>query len=508
MIGEARAYGEMFESPSAFQHFWSLSAEEQCIWLLPAVLAAVVVLLPRLRWLAVATVAAVLLFIPALIEQSPDATYYGTPNRVGEFLAGRALALWLAHRTPRPDTTWVRPVRAFGAVSLATLLVAMLSVERGTPWLYRGGLALVVLPVIGVLLAITTHGGLASRALSLRPLPVLGRWALSIYVLHWPLYLLLEEGHIGLTGAPLALVEIVAAIALGGVVHRYVERPLLSRPHAAPVPTTPPVLEASAGADRSSGRGRSIEHVLLPAAGGLAVLLIVISLAIPAPSPVYDFAAAEARANQTSTSDAAPNTDAPDSTSEGAAAPPPPGAVSIGVFGGSTGVLLGAALFDWAAGIPDVQAVPAWSRFGCGFVTAGEYLGRDPLGNPERVRPGAVCQGWEERWFDATRQHRVQVALIVTGVWETTDWVPDGYETPSPSTARSSTCSCGLRSSAPSMGSRPREPASSSPRCRTSDPARPARPGLTEGSPTTTTSESRSTTRSCARSPDPVTMSS
>ena len=46
------------------------------------------------------------------------------------------------------------------------------------------------------------------------------------------------------------------------------------------------------------------------------------------------------------------------------------------------------------------------------------------------MRPGPVCQGWEESWFDATRQHRVQVALIVTGVWETTDWVLDGYETP------------------------------------------------------------------------------
>ncbi len=56
-------------------------------------------------WAVMAVLAAALLAIPVFVDQSPDAIYYGTPNRAGEFLAGAALALWIDRRARVGEST-------------------------------------------------------------------------------------------------------------------------------------------------------------------------------------------------------------------------------------------------------------------------------------------------------------------------------------------------------------------------------------------------------------------
>jgi peptidoglycan/LPS O-acetylase OafA/YrhL len=418
-IAESRPYGAMFESPSALQHLWSLSAEEQCIWLLPAVLAVVLVVSRRGAWVVMGAVAAALLAIPLFVSQSPDTIYYGTPNRAGEFLAGAALALWLDRSTVvgkarSARSSGDRVVRGVGAGSLVVLLLVMVLVDRESGWLYHGGLALMVLPVLGVILAVTTGGGSAARALAIRPLVTLGRWALSIYVLHWPLYLLMGDGRVPLDGTAMALAEIAAAIALGGVFHVLVERPLL--------PGSSHASAAAADTDAATRRLWSGDGVFLPAMAAVAVALIAVVVVLPAPGPVYDFAGAEARINRGATPRTTGSTDG-----DLVVDPAAPRAVNIGVYGGSTGVLLGAAMFDFADQTPGLRAVPAWSHYGCGFLTAGQRTGRASDGTLSKNRPDPECDGWEQGWLEATRDHQVQVALVVTGVWETTDWDLDGH---------------------------------------------------------------------------------
>jgi peptidoglycan/LPS O-acetylase OafA/YrhL len=461
-IIDVRPYGAMFESPSSLQHLWSLSAEEQCIWLLPIVLAAVLWVTRRHSWAVMGAVAAGLLSIPIVVSQSPDTIYYGTPNRAGEFLAGAALALWLDRSNAAGTATFGRSsavglVRAAGAASLATLLLVMLLVDRETRWLYHGGLALVVLPVLGVILAITTGGGAATRVLSVGPLTTLGRWALSIYVLHWPLYLLMGDGRVPLHGSALALTEMTAAIALGGVFHIFVERPLMPGPStspssSAPVPASiapssiapvsmapvsmaptsmgPRPAFAREAATSPAPRRWSGDRVFLPAMGAIAVVLVAAAVMLPTPAPVYDFAGAQARIDQGSTPRPTDPTDPTDATEPAdgdlLAQAGASRSVNIGVYGGSTGVLLGAAMFDFTDNAPGLQAVPAWSHYGCGFLTAGQRLARSVDGTLARNRPDPECDGWEQGWLDATQEHQVQVALVVTGVWETTDWYLDG----------------------------------------------------------------------------------
>ncbi len=416
-IFDVRAYGAMFESPSTLQHFWSLSAEEQCMWLLPLALLGASAIARLRSWLPIAVSAAALLAIPVVVTQSPDAIYYGTPNRAGEFFAGAAFALWYgSRRTNAPGA--LRFTRHLGTVSLVALVFVMAVVDRSTPWLYRGGLALMVLPVLGVLAAIRTEGGLVVRVLSIWPLAALGRWALSIYVIHWPLFVLMGEGRVGLSGWSLAVAEILVALAVGTALHFLVERPLLGG--------SLPSLRHRTAPSRPAWIVR--DRFLFSVMAGGALVLAVIAFAVPVPPPVYDFEVAQARANQQPSTTVAP---APGVEGSVSGAPSPSRVLNLGVFGGSTGVLLGAAVFDWASQIPEVQAVPAWSHYGCGFLTNGEYLGRAPDGTAERVRPDPACSDWQRSWLEATEQNRIQVAVVVTGVWETTDWVFDGREAPS-----------------------------------------------------------------------------
>ena len=145
-----------------------------------------------------------------------------------------ALALWMAQeRTPRFDR-WLRTI---GTASLAIVVGAVLLVPRDVEWLYRGGMGLFLLPTLGLLAAAARSEGIASTVLSFRPLVALGRWTFSLYVLHWPLFYVLDEARTGLDGWELATLRMGSAVALGAVLHVLVERPLMAPSSAEPVRT-------------------------------------------------------------------------------------------------------------------------------------------------------------------------------------------------------------------------------------------------------------------------------
>ena len=129
-----RSYGAMFENPSAFQHFWSLSIEEQWFVLIPLVLAvAAWIGTRREAWgrHVVAVAAVALGLVPLVLDHTPDQAYYGTHVRGAEFLAGVWLALWLRHRETigwRPGPR--RVLAGAGAASLVVLVGVMLTVDR------------------------------------------------------------------------------------------------------------------------------------------------------------------------------------------------------------------------------------------------------------------------------------------------------------------------------------------------------------------------------------------
>jgi peptidoglycan/LPS O-acetylase OafA/YrhL len=402
-----RSYGDLFERPSAFQHFWSLSLEEQLFWTLPLVMFAAVMVARRRPWLATGLAAVTLASIPAFVAHTPDAAYYGTHVRGGEFLAGVTLALMLDRRGGVPLAAQPA-IRVAGGLSLAFLVGVMLLVDRTHAWLYQGGLGLFAIPAVLVIAAALDQRGAVPASLSFEPLVRIGRWAFPIYVLHWPVFLVLSSERTGLSGAPLVVVQLATSIALGAVVHHWYEKPLMT-PGSSPVITW-------------WQRDRMAFGALALASLVLAVTVINIH---PAPA-VYDFAAAERLANEGPVATATGDGVLIDAPLDGVALDD---RTTVALFGGSTAVMLGGRIWDWSTESAHARPVPGYSRLGCGLLTEGERIfGTGSDGGVRSGRPDPHCLGWVEAWSAAVEENRIEVAVVLVGVWDTADWKLDGED--------------------------------------------------------------------------------
>ncbi len=390
-----QSYGALFERPSAFQHFWSLSLEEQCFWLLPLVLAGALFISRRRPWIAVGLAAIGLSSIPLFITHTPDAAYYGTHVRGGEFLVGVVLALALDRHGSRIPTPAVRPIQAVGAISLIGLLAVMVLVDRNLGWLYQGGLGLFAIPAAFVVAAALIPTGPVPWTLSLGPLARLGRWAFPIYVLHWPVFMWLDAAT-SLQGSALVLTQLALSIALGAAVHHLLERPLME------------------------GSWSWFERDRVAFGGVAAAMAAVLLVAVltPVAPRTYDFDTAMTRVNSVQAE--------PATLEDGA---PSDARARLAMFGGSTAVMLGAAAWPWSDSSSALRPVPGLSQLGCGLLTDGERVfARNADGSLDSSPPDDYCLEWAPNWSAALEREHANIALLMAGVWDTADWRFPGDE--------------------------------------------------------------------------------
>lgn len=234
LVLDARPYFVAFERPSLLLHLWSLAIEEQFYLLWPLVLA---IGLPRLgarRMLAVtitgalaATLLMALLYAP---ERDVSRVYYGTDTRAAGLLIGAALALAWPPRQLRA-LPWRRtaPWRdLLGLLALAALAVLFRIAHEFQPWLYRGGFLMVDLAATGAILALVRPGARYCRAiLGSAPLRWIGQRSYSIYLWHWPVFVLTRPGlDLPLSGLPLLVLRLAFTLILAELSYRLVETPV------------------------------------------------------------------------------------------------------------------------------------------------------------------------------------------------------------------------------------------------------------------------------------------
>ncbi|WP_188784219.1 acyltransferase family protein [Nocardioides phosphati] len=231
--------------PTAFQHFWSLSVEEQFYFFWPILIAVVALLARRAQVrqrtaLVVALGAVAALSFAYSVQQTasdPSAAYFVTPTRVWELAAGGLLALWTtraAAGTARPGGDVLRAVGSWVGLGLLAFTAAAYSGATPFPSWQAG------VPVLGAVLLILTAPAAGDRAtpgplLALRPVQWLGDVSYSVYLWHWPLvvvggYVLDREFRL----ADLAVI-LAATLVLAYLTERYVERPF-RHPRAASFP--------------------------------------------------------------------------------------------------------------------------------------------------------------------------------------------------------------------------------------------------------------------------------
>ena len=162
-------------------------------------------------------------------EGDASRAYFGTGSRLGAIVLGAALAALLGRRLLQPGPALGdRRLDVAAMVALAVLAWAWVSVEGTTPWLYRGGFALLGLAVV-VVIAAACRPGIVATGLAWRPLRALGLISYGLYLWHWVVIAILTEARTGLHGLSLDLVQLVISLAAALASFWFLEQPIRTR---------------------------------------------------------------------------------------------------------------------------------------------------------------------------------------------------------------------------------------------------------------------------------------
>ena len=380
-----QSYADLFATPSPVLHFWSLAIEEQFYWVFPLLTAGVFVVAKgsvKVYGAVLAGLLAVSAVATALLGFSENTTvYYATYTRMGEILVGSLLAVALSLGLTR-----VRAIARLAGVAGAVALVAMVwcwwNLEQETPFIYRGGLLVYSLLSTALVLSACVPGPLR-RLLGFEPLRLLGLISYGVYLVHWPIFLVLDGQRTGLDRVPLFFVRLAVTLAVAIVSYVLLEKPIR--------------------------RGWSLPKVPMPAlAGAVVVATVVVGAAVPArPDSGID-----------------ENVQAlwEDTTFQDPLAVPSDALVGI-ALGDSTMLETGRGLTAW--GNESDQMVLPFARvtnaLGCSLSRGGERRSRGQItASPEG------CDAWSETIAPEVQRLRayfghLDFAVIETGPWEVTD---------------------------------------------------------------------------------------
>lgn len=221
---QGRDYLTAETAPSPFQHYWSLSIEEQFYVVWPITIAIGVWVAKRLKVSArgfllalLAFITIVSLYLSATISPKNPGAYFLTSTRVWELALGGLLALGQPYiKLPNGLT------RALRWIGLIAILYAGVTFTKNT--VFPGTAALIpTLGTLALLLPRTAGPTDPSSLLSLRPMTYLGDISYSLYLWHWPV-LVLGAYVVGGTWSLWQLViAFLLMIALSHVSKYYIE---------------------------------------------------------------------------------------------------------------------------------------------------------------------------------------------------------------------------------------------------------------------------------------------
>ena len=232
-----KSYFATVGRPSLLQHLWSLAVEEQFYLLWPPLLAFALRRWPSAKVLRIillgAGISTLLMAILYQFTGDPSRVYYGTDTRATGLLIGAALAcVWIPSGDRQSRVSWFVPpiLDLIGLGALAALVWYCLRINAYQPGLYRGGF-LAVSITTAVLIAIAVHprAHLSALLLDSRVARWLGVRSYSIYLWHWPVFMLTRpQLDLALTGWPLLVLRLIVSLILSELSFRYIEMPVRS----------------------------------------------------------------------------------------------------------------------------------------------------------------------------------------------------------------------------------------------------------------------------------------
>jgi peptidoglycan/LPS O-acetylase OafA/YrhL len=230
-ITSHQSYFAQFIPPSPVRHVWSLSVEEQWYLVWPVVLLLLVKVFRRLE-IVLGIVLALALgsagWMAHLVRPltDPSRAYYGSDSRAHTLLIGAALGLAL-HRWPAMSARVRLWAQVVGGAALALAVMALFVVHGWDYWMYQGGyLAFAVLCALAINGVMAATTGPVARALSVRPLPWIGRISYGLYLWHWLVDVWITPQYLQASFAVTLVVRLAITFALATASYYLVERPI------------------------------------------------------------------------------------------------------------------------------------------------------------------------------------------------------------------------------------------------------------------------------------------
>ena len=234
LISKETDYLKADGTKSPFQHFWSLSVEEQyyIAWPILLFLALLLVRKAPKAWrlntkvvllsaLVLMTAASLYLSVKLTYSQ-PEIAYFSTYTRAWEFAGGAFLAIWGEKYQGNATKRW--PIWYWAGVAL--MFVGIFGFDQATPFpSWRAGI-----PVLGALLAL--WGGQSESRLLPRwffgskPLQFLGDISYSLYLWHWPVLILWPYAFGAEQPIWIGWVILAISVVLGWLSKKYIEDPV------------------------------------------------------------------------------------------------------------------------------------------------------------------------------------------------------------------------------------------------------------------------------------------
>jgi peptidoglycan/LPS O-acetylase OafA/YrhL len=415
-ILSGQSYANLFAAPSPLLHYWSLAIEEQYYLLFP--LAAWLCCRTRRPRVALTGFLLVILGISIhahLSGWSVNRMYYGTDVRAGEIAIGALLAVAMTTDRLRRHPQWLRWMACAAQVpALVVAAWAILTVPQSAGWLYHGGLLGLAVCWAVLILGVLLDVGPVRLLARMRALVRLGTISYGVYLIHWPLFLLIHPSRNLYVDAGLAIsVTMVVAV----LSYRLLERPIrygtLTRPTALTL----------------AGAGSAI------ITGTAAVALLGAGTA-PAFAQVPTFTRAAAPTESTAPPAVTRVTPAPGSSRDlsgttlrpvGLLAPGSSPPLRVLVIGDSTGSVIGHAMEAYAATI-NTPAAPrlimdTQAEDGCSLADTTEQSMTEP---DEWVDEGSGCRNWAGRMAVQITIFHPNVVLMIFGPTQTADVVLPG----------------------------------------------------------------------------------
>jgi peptidoglycan/LPS O-acetylase OafA/YrhL len=233
-IFHEQSYFESLGRPSLLKHLWSLGVEEQFYLIWPVVFSLVLARIkPRYAFaliLAGALASSAIMAYKFDPASDPSRIYYGTDTRASGLLFGAALAfVWQAGHLPaRASLLFKQTADVWGVVALIGLICFAATINERDALLFRGGFVIVGIATT-MLLAAAVHpdASFLRRVLGRQPLLWLGTRSYSVYLWHWPVFMLTRPGfEVSMNEVPVFALRLAITAVLAEASYRLIEMPV------------------------------------------------------------------------------------------------------------------------------------------------------------------------------------------------------------------------------------------------------------------------------------------